>query len=833
MMKNYKILAKKELMAQRVTSFLILLAILLSTMMTTALSQSMGVLSAMRQQQAIALGGDRYATFLQMDERQAAILEKDSRLSFVGKYVTLGSMEINTSLTLGLNEYEEDVTAVYPSLSRLKEGRLPDAPMEIALPEDVLQYLGFAGKPGDTIHLALSKVLRHGIEIESWDFAADFVLVGITEGNYLNYTGGGVSGIVGVGTAKALLPERYFCYNVDIRTRYRKGFQDTMDDLILTLSVHELDTLYNVVYLEALGIRYDGEKVDTELSGQGFSYMLAAGIMVGVLLLFAAGLVIYNILKIAVSRRIGQYGVLRAMGGERGQLYFLVTAQVIILCAVGIPAGLLFGILSAKGILTAATGLLPPEIFLVQNAEELNRLIAENSSGKGIFLSAGAVITLFSAFLAAAPAARYAAKVSPVTAMAGRPVKIKRRNRKARRIYSFEAFYARLNLRRSPGRTAITILSLIMSITVFIVLQSFTSLLDTSADMQEHLGDYSVVNEQTGISPGELKALKADGNVSAVAAEQFSLYDLDEQNRPIGMETDISLGMGETFQIFGWNDCWMDHVFSESLTSEQLEQIKNGEGCVIRNPIPMQVEGIEIGTTHIEEGSYITVAGKEMQVLLSLSGYDMYFSVGNSGFTNGVQVMVSDRLYPELTGEENYKELRPILTKDADRAAFDETLVQFCRRIPGSVSVSYEQTDRQLAESFEQIRLLAWGLILFVALIGLLNIVNTVYTGIHTRVAEIGMQRAIGMSGTSLYKVFLWEGAYYGMIASAIGAAAGYLAVMFIEAAAAGEIRIIPLPVMPMLLAAISAIGACLIATCIPLKKVSRMSIVESIERVE
>lgn len=32
------------------------------------------------------------------------------------------------------------------------------------------------------------------------------------------------------------------------------------------------------------------------------------------------------------------------------------------------------------------------------------------------------------------------------------------------------------------------------------------------------------------------------------------------------------------------------------------------------------------------------------------------------------------------------------------------------------------------------------------------------------------MQRAIGMSGNSLYKTFLWEGAYYGIIASIAGA---------------------------------------------------------------
>lgn len=91
--------------------------------------------------------------------------------------------------------------------------------------------------------------------------------------------------------------------------------------------------------------------------------MLVAGIMVGLLLLLAAGLVIYNILKIAVVQRIKQYGTLRAIGGEKRQLYFLVTGQVLLLCAIGIPIGLLLGTLSAKGILTAATSLVSPEIF--------------------------------------------------------------------------------------------------------------------------------------------------------------------------------------------------------------------------------------------------------------------------------------------------------------------------------------------------------------------------------------------------------------------------------------------------------------------------------------
>ncbi|MFR8251648.1 MAG: ABC transporter permease, partial [Anaerovoracaceae bacterium] len=120
--------------------------------------------------------------------------------------------------------------------------------------------------------------------------------------------------------------------------------------------------------------------------------------------------------------------------------------------------------------------------------------IRTNSSGKWIFLLLSAAITLLFAFLAAVPAARSAAQVSPVTAISGTGVRIKRRNRRVRKIRSFEAYYARLNLRRNRGRTAVTILSLVMSITVFIALQGFVTLLNAAGTDGGHLGDYSVVN---------------------------------------------------------------------------------------------------------------------------------------------------------------------------------------------------------------------------------------------------------------------------------------------------------------------------------------------------
>lgn len=111
--------------------------------------------------------------------------------------------------------------------------------------------------------------------------------------------------------------------------------------------------------------------------------------------------------------------------------------------------------------------------------------------------------------------------------------------------------------------------------------------------------------------------------------------------------------------------------------------------------------------------------------------------------------------------------------------------------------------------------------------------IHTVYSNIHTRVGEIGMQRAIGMSAASLYKTFLWEGAYYGIIASVIGAVFGYICCIFVGAAQTDALQLVAVPVIAIVEAAIISIVVCLLATAIPLRSIARMNIVDSIETVE
>ena len=824
-MKSYLSLAWKELKAQRVTAILILIAVILSSLMTTVIGQSIGILQAMRVQQAERLNGSRYATFHQLTQRQAQALHDDLRLTDVGDVLYLGSTGLgSSSLKLSLREYHDDALAMYPSIGKIKEGRLPEAAKEVALPEDALQYLDENAAVGGIIRLTLTVSTMDGL-LPEIEYTADFTLTGILESSYLGYSSGTVQGIVGESSAEALLPEEYRLISTDFKTQSKQDFQRIVLDLAKTLQVDAAFIQYNPVLLNALGIAYDAD-ADGD-TGSGFPFMAAACVIVGVLVLLAAGLVIYNILKISIAKRVREYGTLRAIGAQRGQVYRLVSVQLLLLCGIGIPVGLLLGVLSAKGVLIAATGALNPDIFMANSAQELNSAISSAAEVKPVMLLASIAVTLAFAMLAAFPAARYAARVSPTVAMSGQTAKIKRRIRKSRTIHHFEAWYARLNLKRGRGRTAITILSLVMSITVFVALQSFTDLLDASSAVQDmYTGDYALTNEDAGISAEGVEKLRANDAVAQLSTTRLSVF-MPDQTLPF--DTNLSLQGHETLQLASVDEAQLSR-FAPTLSAQDKQALLDGTGCLVKNPIALSYGGETIQQTSLAVGDVVRLGDKELRVVALL---DSPVTIGSSGFTNGVQILVSDALYCELTGSDRYAEVCPTLKKDADTAAFETWLDGWCGDDPGTQWLSYRQSSQEMAESFAQIKMLCWVLIALIGVIGVLNIINTVYSNIHTRIGEIGMQRAIGMSAASLYKTFLWEGAYYGIFASVIGAVLGYVCCIFVGAAQTDTLQLVAVPVVAVLEAAAVSVAACLAATAIPLHAISRMSIVDSIETGE
>lgn len=467
---------------------------------------------------------------------------------------------------------------------------------------------------------------------------------------------------------------------------------------------------------------------------------------------------------------------------------------------------------------------------MADTTEELNAAIYSADGGNVFLLLVSVLVTLVFAMLAAFPAARYASHVSPTVAIAGQAVKLKghRKHRKrGRKIRNFEAYYARLNLKRGRGRTVITILSLVMSIAVFVALQSFTSLLDTSSSVQEmHLGDYGITNETTGIPADAVQDLQAQEAVEELNTVKLSVFH-EGAGDVLPFETDLSVQPNETLQTAGLDkERLVSYV--QGLSEEDRQALEEGTGCLIKNPIEFSYGDTQVEYTKLEAGDVITMNDFKLRVVALVDAPVMLDS-----FVNGVQVIVNDEVYDSLTGNDSYSEVYPTLKEGADAEVFENWLDGWCAKAPGTHWISFRLSDAQMEESFERIRMLCWALIIFIGMIGILNIINTVYSNIHTRVNEIGMQRAIGMSTKSLFTTFLWEGAYYGIIASVIGAVLGYICCVFIGAARTDTLQLVGIPFLSIAEASVLSIIACLAATAVPLFSIAKMEIVESIENVE
>ncbi|AYD20217.1 ABC transporter permease [Clostridioides difficile] len=819
-MKNYLSLSIKELKSQKLMTTFIIIAIVLSTIMTTVVGQSIGILQNLRIEQARSFNGDRHVSFHQLTKNQVDDIKKDDRVYQAGTSITIGSSKIKDSgISVLVKEYDKTGLSNYPKLMKLKSGHLPKDKNEIALDENTLKLMGIKPRLGVTIPMNLDISLLNDT-IPPYNYTANFKLSGILEDDYTGYVSGIVNGIVGKGTSENLLPKRYILSSLDFKIKQQEKFQEIVNQLAKKINLSHNSIQYNWIYLNALKIQF--EKDENSSNSDGISMIILVSLFVALLVLLASGLVIYNILKISVTKKIKEYGCLRAIGAEPNQIYKIVILQILILCTVAIPIGAVIGIISSKGITGMVTNILNPDILLANDNKEITELIHKNTTAYMFPLVLSTNVSLIFSFISALPSAIYASHVSPKIAMAGSTTKIKRKIKREKTIKNFERHLAWLNLKRNKGRTIITILSLFMSITVFVALSEFSNVLDVSRSVSNlKEGDFSLTNEISGFDKSTLDKIAKMKNVNRTSFIKYSEYKQGE------IDTDINFeNSGEMLKIIGIDEQTLKDLMP-SITNSILEDFKNGSICFIKNPIAISTPGVKTRHTNLKPKDSITINKKQLDIYSTVD--KMFFLQGN-GWINGVDVIVYDSVYNTLTNKNKFNQIN-IYAKDKSKLEqIRLSIEQICENNPGSHWISYIESDKQFKESFKQIEFLAWAVILFVGLIGTLNIINTTHTNINTRTNEIGVKRAIGMSNSSLYKMFLWEGVYYGIFAAIFGSITGYASAIIINMATIEKLDFTNIPITSILQATIISVLACIIATLIPLRKVKKMNIIDCID---
>lgn len=205
-------------------------------------------------------------------------------------------------------------------------------------------------------------------------------------------------------------------------------------------------------------------------------YSLAAIIIA--LIVFGSVSLIYNAFSISVSERTRQFGLLSSVGATKKQLRRMVLFEALAVSAVGIPLGILVGI-GGIGITLLLIG---DKFFSIVRADIPMRLCV---SWQAVVIAA--VIALVTVLISAWIPSKRATSVSAVEAIrqsmdikvSGRPV---RTSTLAYKLFGLPGVLAGKHYKRNRKKYRTTVVSLFMSIVLFVSAAAFTDYMMESAE---------------------------------------------------------------------------------------------------------------------------------------------------------------------------------------------------------------------------------------------------------------------------------------------------------------------------------------------------------------
>ena len=241
-------------------------------------------------------------------------------------------------------------------------------------------------------------------------------------------------------------------------------------------------------------------------------YSLAAIIIA--LIVFGSVSLIYNAFSISVSERTRQFGLLSSVGATRKQLRRMVLFEALAVSIVGIPLGILVGI-GGIGITLLLIG---DKFFSIVRVDIPMRLCV---SWQAVVIAA--VIALVTVLISAWIPSKRATRVSAVEAIrqsmdikvSGRPV---RTSKLAYKLFGLPGVLAGKHYKRNRKKYRTTVVSLFMSIVLFVSAAAFT--------------DYMMESAEGGLASDQFDLIYAAESDASAAMTPDALLELlfSEQN---------------------------------------------------------------------------------------------------------------------------------------------------------------------------------------------------------------------------------------------------------------------------------------------------------------
>ncbi len=520
-------------------------------------------------------------------------------------------------------------------------------------------------------------------------------------------------------------------------------------------------------------------------------------IVVMLLIIFTGYLIIYNIFQISVSNDVRFYGLLKTIGTTGRQIKRIISMQAFLLSALGIPIGLVFG----YGVGVMMTGVVVAKLNGVDLTYSVNPII---------FFGAAA-FSFVTVWLSCRKPRRMAAKISPVEAVRytenGGTKKKSRKREKGASIFRM----AMANLGRNKSKTVITVISMSFAVVIlnltFILANGFdmdkylnrvvTDFIVSDASYFQYHGDTpfpeeiaSQIEAMDGVQGGrtyqktfEAQEFVTEEWVRKTKGRFYSPEILDMYLETLERAGDVC---ADDVQLFGMEDFILDKL---PVLEGDLSKLK-GDGNYVAAVYDADDYGNVYEDSHWAKlGDQITIRYvKEWEYYNPDTGeiYEEDEDLDDKRWNRRAKVY-EDKVYEvaalvEVPGKISYRYygrdefvmgadtfIRDSGTSDILYYAFDceddkaEQMEQWMQNLAGGDDSLYDYESRQSeAEEFYGFRdmflIVGSGAALIVGIVGILNFLNAILTGIMARKREFAVLQSVGMTGKQLNRMLITEG---------------------------------------------------------------------------
>lgn len=709
----------------------------------------------------------------------------------------------------------------------LTTGRLPENGNEIILPSHLASNAGLVYTVGDTIELEIGQrigsdgyVLGQNNPYRAFDDNGNpmdydterievndkktFTVVGLFQRP--GFEGWSAPGFTAI-TAPDMDNMEAVQYDVYFSMKKPK-------DIYKFIEKNHLDADTNNELLACMGVvRYEGFT--------NVLYSLAAFVII--LIMFGSVSLIYNAFSISVSERTKQFGLLSSIGATKKQLRRTVFFEAGIVSLIGIPLGIIVGIAGIGTTLHLISDKF--DSFSGQASGEVKMTLCVSL----VAIIIACIVALVTVFISAWIPSKRATKISAVEAIKqSNDIKSERIAVKTPKIigkvFGLPGLLAHKYYKRSKKKYRATVISLFMSIVLFIPSTAFTGYLVEMADnifasygydlvYRPEWADLSGFNEDDILQTLKNEeyvdhaAYTANVNESAFIdgdyiSDTMKKYfpDYDKNGLPVSL---CFVNDDEFVKFLDENNLKKeDYMNSDSLLAITVDNMSffdsQEEKMITFNALSSdnfdgefnmrkKIDGYYFETYYYEDSSEsgdeqieylvyrnnddpedsLKLTPDEAVVKFNVKSgksihKDPFFVAQNGNITMIYPYSAKDTIIPENADMGSYFSVRIQSENHSDCYESLKRLIDN-KLLPAGDITDYAEMAEADRNIVAIVQVFAYGFIVLISLIAAANVFNTISTNISLRRREFAMLKSIGMTGKGFNRMMNFECVLYGL----------------------------------------------------------------------